>query len=174
MNTLNIIRSVKSKMKIEFLAQVLGMLLLAFLPTYFGFTKQLALVYYFFYTIMLIFAIYYLCKFYSFYKKAENINSENIQDANWFYHELRVELAHYKSFHYITTFIASGFGIVYCYFNKITLISLINKIEILIPSQINLIIMSLTTVFILFVLAESAVSWSFRKELKDLKSILGL
>jgi len=32
----------------------------------------------------------------------------------------------------------------------------------------------LTTVFILFVLAESAVSWSFRKELKDLKSILGL
>lgn len=171
MNTLNIIRSVKSKMKIEFLAQVLGMLLLAFLPTYFGFTKQLALVYHFFYTIMLIFAIYYLCKFYSFYKKAENINSENRQDANWFYHELSIELAHYKSFHYVTTFIATGFGIVYCYFNKI---SLINKIEILIPSQINLIIMSLTTVFILFVLAESAVSWSFRKELKDLKSILGL
>ena len=154
METLSIIQSIKSKMKMEFSAQVLAMLLLAFLPTYFGFTKELVLIYYF------------------FYKICNTINVQNIQDVRWFYHELRLELANYKSFHYITTFIASGFGILYCYFNKISIIPALNKMELLFPGQVNLFIVCLVFVLILFILTEYAVSWSYRKQLKDLKSYI--
>ncbi len=172
METLSIIQSIKSKMKMEFSAQVLAMFLLAFLPTYFGFTKELALIYYFFYSILFIFTSYYFSRFYFFYKICNTINVQNIQDVRWFYHELRLELANYKSFHYITTFIASGFGILYCYFNKVSIIPALNKMELLFPGQVNLFIVCLVFVLILFILTEYAVSWSYRKQLKDLKSYI--
>lgn len=172
METSSIVQSVKSKMKMEFSAQVLGMLLLAFLPNYFGFTKELAFIYYFFYSILFIFTSYYFNRFYIFYKICNTINVQNIQDIKWFYHELRLELANYKSFHYITTFIASGFGILYCYFNKVSIIPALNKMEVLFPGQVNLFIISLGFVLILFILTESAVRWSYHKELRVLKTYI--
>lgn len=172
METLNIIQSVKSKMKMEFSTQVLALFLLAFLPAYFGFTKQLAFIYYFFYTMMFIFTSYYFSQFYRFYRQISIINTKNTQDAKWFYHGLRLELANYKSFHYITTFIASGFAILYAYFNKLSILPALNKIELLFPDHINLFIVSLAFILILFVLTESATRWSYQKELKDLESII--
>lgn len=172
METSSILQSVKSKMKIEFSVQILAMFLLAFLPTYFGFTKQLTLVYYFFYSIMFIFTLYYFCQFYAFYKKCSTINIQNIQDARWFYHELRLELTNYKSFHYITTFIASGFGILYCYFNKISILPVLNEIAGFFSGSKNLFIGSLFLVLILFILTESVIHWSYHKELKDLKTYI--
>lgn len=169
METSSIIQSVKSKMKIEFSVQILAMFLLAFLPTYFGFNKQLTLVYYFFYSIMFIFTLYYFCQFYTFYKKCSTINPQNKQDASWLYHELRIELANYKSYHYITTIIASGFAILYCYFNKLSFLPALNKIEGFFPGSMNLFIESLIFVLILFILTESAMRRSYHKELKDLK-----
>lgn len=90
----------RHKMKVEFYAQIVAVLLIAFTPQLASFGSSLYLPFYALYAIFFSLSAYYLAKLFIFYKKID-LNNLNTRDSLYeTYYELKLNIEVYKSFSY--------------------------------------------------------------------------
>jgi hypothetical protein len=94
------IRKIRNNMRMEFVAQGIGILLLAFFPAIFGMQAVYVVPYYIVYGFYSGIVIYYLIRFYFFFRRLHD-NSLNSKDSIYtLYYDTRLNIEIYRTFNY--------------------------------------------------------------------------
>jgi hypothetical protein len=92
---------IKKNMKHELFSQLLGIILLGIFPQLLKITKELYLLYYALYALMLLVCGYYLVKFFFFFKQVDATVLSSKENLYELYYEIRLKIEMYKSFAYL-------------------------------------------------------------------------
>lgn len=97
------IEQIRRNMRNEFYSQLAAMVFFGFIPQIFQMNENLYLAFYLLYAVMVAISIYYLAKFYNFFRHTSNIELNTKDSLYELYYELRLNMEMYKSFTFIIT-----------------------------------------------------------------------
>ncbi|HYK75747.1 MAG TPA: hypothetical protein VEV16_02125 [Daejeonella sp.] len=166
------IDKLRRNMKQEFWMQLAAVILIAFVPSFFKLPKELTGIFIFFYGLMIVFTAYYFYKFFAFYKRSYDMTYNSRKNLMWFYYEMKLNIEMYKALTYILFFIGFSFGILALLYMKNGGLS--NAISGLESSggRIGFLMLTIVTMLIIFILAETWPNYFYGKELKKIKAVL--
>lgn len=100
----------RAKMKDEFWVQCIALLITAFFPQIFGLSQGFYLPFYGFFVFYLAICVYYLSRFYFFYKRLLPADLPTMENLYETYYDIKLHIEIYKSFTYALLPFAFVFG----------------------------------------------------------------
>jgi hypothetical protein len=164
------IELIRTQMKKDFWGQVYGIILAGFLGTTGEYNPALTFIYYVFYMLIVVIAIYYLTRFYGLYKELGFYTGNSKENLLTVYYEIRLKLEAFRSWSF--TLIPYFIAIVVSMWVRYPFID-----KIIIPTEINDTVIKLSLIIIgsfigTFLFTEVAIKFSYKKHLLHLKSLI--
>ncbi|PIF31881.1 hypothetical protein CLU81_2389 [Flavobacterium sp. 9] len=94
---------IRKNLKKEFIYQVLSIIFIGFIPTFYDFPPKMTTLYYLLFSLFVAVCIYYLAKFYFFYKRLSSITLKTKDNLYETYFDIRLNMELYKTFGFALT-----------------------------------------------------------------------
>ena len=107
---------IRENLKKEFIYQIISIVLIGFLPLVYNFPPKMATLFYLLFSLFTAVCIYYLVKFYVFYKRLNSITLKTKDSLYETYYDIRLNMELYKTFGFALTPFMILFLIVFLYF----------------------------------------------------------
>jgi hypothetical protein len=105
---------IRKNLKNEFIYQIISIVFLGFIPVIFKFSPLMQTGFYGLYVLFLMICIYFLVKFYFFYKRLNTVNMTTKDSLYETYYDIRLNMELYKSFCYsLVPFVIVFLGMIY-------------------------------------------------------------
>jgi len=107
---------IRKNLKKEFIYQIISIVLIGFLPLVYNFPPKMVTLFYLLFSLFTAVCIYYLVKFYVFYKRLSSITLKTKDSLYETYYDIRLNMELYKTFGFALTPFMILFLIVFLYF----------------------------------------------------------
>lgn len=94
---------IRKNLKNEFIYQIISIIVLAFVPLLYGFSKSITILYFTLFSIFVAICVYYLLKLYFFYKRINNVMLNTKDSLYETYFDIRLNMEIYKTFGFALT-----------------------------------------------------------------------
>ncbi|OGS81279.1 MAG: hypothetical protein A3G95_03040 [Flavobacteria bacterium RIFCSPLOWO2_12_FULL_31_7] len=94
---------IRKNLKNEFIYQIISIVVLAFVPLLYGFSKSITILYFTLFSIFVAICVYYLLKLYFFYKRINNVMLNTKDSLYETYFDIRLNMEIYKTFGFALT-----------------------------------------------------------------------
>jgi hypothetical protein len=159
---------IRGKMKHEFFYQIFFLVIMAFVPYFFGFSSAMGQVFLMFYAITCGFTAYYFFKFYLFYKNSYDMSLDTRKNILWFYYEMKLNIELYKALTYIVAFIGVAFLAVYLFIERASVFTkILGKL-----SSTYILLNCFITILIIGAITELWAWYYYGKHLKQVKKVV--
>lgn len=162
---------IRKNLRLDFLAQILALLFMGFVPSISGFPIKMEFPYYLLFGIMLAISIYYLAKLFLFYKRLNGVALSTKDSLYETYYDIRLNMQLYKTFTFSLVPFMILFLIGYIVYKTPSAVQNFNgEIE---QSKLILIVgILMFTILIMGILTEIWVYFFYGKYARQIKKIL--
>ncbi|KIO50562.1 hypothetical protein [Flavobacterium hibernum] len=94
---------IRKNLKKEFIYQVFSIIFMGFIPLFYDFPPKMTTLYYLLFSLFVAVCIYYLAKFYFFYKRLSSITLKTKDSLYETYFDIRLNMELYKTFGFALT-----------------------------------------------------------------------
>jgi len=94
---------IRKNLKKEFIYQVFSIIFMGFIPLFYDFPSKMTTLYYLLFSLFVAVCIYYLAKFYFFYKRLSSITLKTKDSLYETYFDIRLNMELYKTFGFALT-----------------------------------------------------------------------
>lgn len=94
---------IRKNLKNEFIYQIVSIIMLAFMPLLYGFSKSGTILFFTMFSIFVAVCIYYLTKLYFFYKRMNNVTLNTKDSLYETYFDIRLNMEIYKTYGFALT-----------------------------------------------------------------------
>jgi len=94
---------IRKNLKKEFIYQIFSIIFLGFIPMFYDFPPKMTTLYYLLFSLFVAVCIYYLAKFYFFYKRLSSITLKTKDNLYETYFDIRLNMELYKTFGFALT-----------------------------------------------------------------------
>jgi hypothetical protein len=107
---------IRKNMKVEFILYFVSYIYVLFMLIFHGGSDMRKILAWLGFGVITMITIYYLAKFFIFYKKTKTMEYNSRENLLWFYYTMKINVEVYRSFYFILFTVSLFFGFIYGFF----------------------------------------------------------